>query len=213
MSLPHGDGLGRSQGAVRSADRRRARRPHRRGDRLRPAHDRRGNDIGKLTAIARAMVCECGMSEKLGPLAYGSRRRSASSSAATTASARKDYSEQTAREIDQEVRAHRRSGSTRRCKTLLDEQAREARGARRRRSSSARRSTPRSSSRPRGTRAPEARARRHPDLRREGQGEEREAPRREHLRRPAEARSGLDASANDSSAHRHGPRLWREFRP
>ena len=30
-----------------------------------------GNDIEKATNIARKMVCEWGMSEKLGPLAYG----------------------------------------------------------------------------------------------------------------------------------------------
>jgi cell division protease FtsH len=32
-----------------------------------------GNDIERCTEIARKMVCEWGMSEKLGPLSYGTR--------------------------------------------------------------------------------------------------------------------------------------------
>jgi cell division protease FtsH len=35
-----------------------------------------GNDIEKATEIARKMVCEWGMSEKLGPLAYGKKEES-----------------------------------------------------------------------------------------------------------------------------------------
>ncbi len=35
-----------------------------------------GNDIEKATEIAREMVCEWGMSEKLGPLAYGKKEES-----------------------------------------------------------------------------------------------------------------------------------------
>ena len=33
-----------------------------------------GNDIEKSTNIARKMVCEWGMSDKLGPIAYGAKR-------------------------------------------------------------------------------------------------------------------------------------------
>jgi len=60
------------------------------------------NDIRQLTAIARAMVCEYGMS-KLGPLAFGSEEGSIFLGRDYTQRSQ-DYSEQTAREIDQEVR-------------------------------------------------------------------------------------------------------------
>ncbi len=61
------------------------------------------NDIRQLTAIARAMVCEYGMS-KLGPLAFGAEEGAVFLGRDYTSNG-KDYSEQTAREIDQEVRA------------------------------------------------------------------------------------------------------------
>src|SRR6478752_2162212 len=61
------------------------------------------NDIRQLTQIARAMVCEYGMS-KLGPLAYGGEEGQVFLGR-DYGSNSKDYSEQTAREIDQEVRA------------------------------------------------------------------------------------------------------------
>ena len=60
------------------------------------------NDIRQLTAIARAMVCEYGMSS-LGPLAYGSEEGSIFLGKDYTQRSQ-DYSEQTAREIDAEVR-------------------------------------------------------------------------------------------------------------
>ncbi|HSQ65793.1 MAG TPA: ATP-dependent zinc metalloprotease FtsH [Polyangiaceae bacterium] len=60
------------------------------------------NDIRQLTAIARAMVCEYGMS-KLGPLAFGAEEGAVFLGRDYTSNS-KDYSEQTAREIDQEVR-------------------------------------------------------------------------------------------------------------
>ena len=60
------------------------------------------NDIRQLTAISRAMVCEYGMS-RLGPLAYGSEEGSIFLGRDYTQRSQ-DYSEQTAREIDQEVR-------------------------------------------------------------------------------------------------------------
>ncbi len=61
------------------------------------------NDIRQLTSIARAMVCEYGMSDALGPLAYGSEEGSVFLGKDYN-SRQQDYSEQTAREIDQEVR-------------------------------------------------------------------------------------------------------------
>src|SRR5688500_4961461 len=50
------------------------------------------------------MVCELGMSAKLGPVAYGENEESVFLGREMT-SRREDYSEETAREIDQEVRA------------------------------------------------------------------------------------------------------------
>jgi cell division protease FtsH len=63
-----------------------------------------GNDIEKATDIARKMVCEWGMSEKLGPLAYGKKEESIFLGR-DYGSRQQDYSEQTAVEIDQEVRS------------------------------------------------------------------------------------------------------------
>ncbi len=63
-----------------------------------------GNDIEKATDIARKMVCEWGMSEKLGPLAYGKKEESIFLGR-DYGQRTQDYSEQTAQEIDQEVRA------------------------------------------------------------------------------------------------------------
>ena len=61
------------------------------------------NDIRQLTQIARAMVCEYGMS-KLGPLAFGAEEGAVFLGRDYTSNS-KDYSEQTAREIDEEVRS------------------------------------------------------------------------------------------------------------
>jgi cell division protease FtsH len=63
-----------------------------------------GNDIERATDVARKMVCEWGMSEKLGPLAYGKKEESIFLGR-DYGSRQQDYSEQTAVEIDQEVRA------------------------------------------------------------------------------------------------------------
>jgi cell division protease FtsH len=60
------------------------------------------NDIKQLTTIARAMVCEYGMS-RMGPLSYGSEEGSIFLGRDYNQRSQ-DYSEQTAREIDQEVR-------------------------------------------------------------------------------------------------------------
>jgi len=62
-----------------------------------------GNDIEKSTNIARKMVCEWGMSEKLGPLSYGAKEEEIF--LGREIQRHKDYSESTAVEIDIEVRA------------------------------------------------------------------------------------------------------------
>ena len=61
-----------------------------------------GNDIEKATGIARKMVCEWGMSEKLGPLSYGAKEEEIF--LGREIQKHRDYSEKTAIEIDDEIR-------------------------------------------------------------------------------------------------------------
>jgi cell division protease FtsH len=61
-----------------------------------------GNDIERSTEIARKMVCEWGMSEKLGPLAFGQKEEQIFLGREFTQ--HRDYSEDTARLIDNEIR-------------------------------------------------------------------------------------------------------------
>jgi len=61
------------------------------------------NDIERATALARAMVCEWGMSDKLGPLAFGQADGEVFLGR-QIGNRTKDYSEATAIEIDNEVR-------------------------------------------------------------------------------------------------------------
>jgi cell division protease FtsH len=61
-----------------------------------------GNDIEKATNIARKMVCEWGMSEKLGPMSYGAKEEEIF--LGREIQKHRDYSEKTAIEIDEEVR-------------------------------------------------------------------------------------------------------------
>lgn len=60
------------------------------------------DDIRRATEIARAMVTELGMSEKIGPISYADRQ--GSDFLGTELARGRDHSEQTAREIDEEVR-------------------------------------------------------------------------------------------------------------
>ena len=61
-----------------------------------------GNDIEKATDLARRMVCEWGMSEKLGPMTFGKKEEEIFLGRDFTQKV--DYSENTAIEIDTEVR-------------------------------------------------------------------------------------------------------------
>ncbi len=61
-----------------------------------------GNDIEKATSIARKMVCEWGMSEKLGPLSYGAKQEEIF--LGREIQKHRDYSEKIANEIDEEIR-------------------------------------------------------------------------------------------------------------
>ena len=62
-----------------------------------------GDDIERATALARKMVCDWGMSDKLGPLTFGKTEQQIF--LGREIAKRRDYSEQTAIEIDQEVKA------------------------------------------------------------------------------------------------------------
>ncbi|MEA3546255.1 MAG: ATP-dependent zinc metalloprotease FtsH [Thermodesulfobacteriota bacterium] len=61
-----------------------------------------GNDIERATELARKMVCEWGMSEKLGPLTFGKKEEQIF--LGREISQHRDYSETTAIEIDNEVK-------------------------------------------------------------------------------------------------------------
>ncbi len=61
-----------------------------------------GNDIERATELARKMVCEWGMSDKLGPLAYGAKEEELFLGREITRT--RNFSEQTAIAIDVEVR-------------------------------------------------------------------------------------------------------------
>ncbi len=61
-----------------------------------------GNDIERSTEIARKMVCEWGMSEKLGPLTFGKKEEQIF--LGREFAQHRDYSEDTARLIDDEIR-------------------------------------------------------------------------------------------------------------
>ncbi|MFP4108041.1 MAG: ATP-dependent metallopeptidase FtsH/Yme1/Tma family protein, partial [Desulfonatronovibrio sp.] len=61
-----------------------------------------GNDIDRVTKMARKMVCEWGMSETIGPLAFGGKGEEVFLGREFTQ--HKEYSEETARLIDEEVK-------------------------------------------------------------------------------------------------------------
>jgi len=77
-----------------------------------------GNDIEKATDLARKMVCEWGMSEKLGPMTFGKKEEQIFLGRDFTQAA--EYSESTAIEIDTELRRIIQQGYTR-AKSLLKE--------------------------------------------------------------------------------------------
>ncbi len=77
-----------------------------------------GNDIERSTDIARKMVCEWGMSEKLGPLTYGQKEEEIFLGRQITR--QKNYSEDTAVSIDKEVKGIVDRGMTRAEQILRD---------------------------------------------------------------------------------------------
>jgi cell division protease FtsH len=60
-----------------------------------------GNDIERATNLARKMVCEWGMSDLMGPLSYG--KKDEQIFLGREFATHKDYSEETAQRIDQEI--------------------------------------------------------------------------------------------------------------
>lgn len=76
------------------------------------------NDIEQATDIARRMVCEWGMSAILGPIAYGQKEEPIF--LGKEIARHKDYSEETAKKIDNEVKAIVDGGLKRAC-SLLNE--------------------------------------------------------------------------------------------
>ena len=60
------------------------------------------NDLQRATALARQMICEYGMSEKIGPVTFGHRKDQVF--LGRDIARDKDYSEEVAAEIDKEVR-------------------------------------------------------------------------------------------------------------
>jgi cell division protease FtsH len=77
-----------------------------------------GNDIERATEMARKMVCEWGMSDKMGPLTYGSKEEQVF--LGKDFSSQKNFSDQTAKLIDQEVKALVMGGYNK-AKELLEE--------------------------------------------------------------------------------------------
>ncbi|HEX9078244.1 MAG TPA: cell division protein FtsH, partial [Desulfuromonadaceae bacterium] len=75
-----------------------------------------GNDIEQATEMARKMVCEWGMSDKMGPLSFG--KKDEQIFLGREMATHKNYSEATAVEIDAEIR-HIVDDSYRRALTLL----------------------------------------------------------------------------------------------
>jgi cell division protease FtsH len=77
-----------------------------------------GNDIERATALARKMVCEWGMSEKLGPLTFGKKEEEIF--LGREISQHRDYSEDTAILIDEEVKKIVNRGMERAMTVLKD---------------------------------------------------------------------------------------------
>jgi cell division protease FtsH len=77
-----------------------------------------GNDIEQATRLARKMVCEWGMSDRLGPLTFGKQEEQIF--LGREISQHRDYSEETAMEIDAEVKRIVKE-SHERAKALLTE--------------------------------------------------------------------------------------------
>lgn len=77
-----------------------------------------GNDIERATELARKMVCEWGMSDKMGPMSFG--RKEEAIFLGKEIQHSPEYSEDTARELDKEVRSIIMQGYDRARKILTE---------------------------------------------------------------------------------------------
>jgi cell division protease FtsH len=77
-----------------------------------------GNDLERATEIARKMICEWGMSDKVGPVTFGKREEQIF--LGKELARHKDYSEATALEIDREIKRVV-TENYKRAKTILEE--------------------------------------------------------------------------------------------
>ena len=80
-----------------------------------------GNDFERVTKLARRMVCEWGMSEAMGPLTFGKKEKQVF--LARAIARHQDYSKDTTRRIDQEVKRIVTANYARAHKILIDHQA------------------------------------------------------------------------------------------
>ena len=77
-----------------------------------------GNDIERASELARKMVCDFGMSEELGPLSFGKKEEQIF--LGRELSQHRDYGEDTARKIDEEVRRIVTNGYDTTCRLIED---------------------------------------------------------------------------------------------
>lgn len=79
-----------------------------------------GNDIERATELARKMVCEWGMSDRLGPLTFGKKNQEIF--LGREIAQHRDFSEETAKAIDEEVRRIIEEAEARATKILKENQ-------------------------------------------------------------------------------------------
>lgn len=77
-----------------------------------------GNDIERASNLARKMICEWGMSEELGPVTFGKKEEQIF--LGREISQHRDYSEETAKEIDEEVKKMLTTAHDRACRMIRD---------------------------------------------------------------------------------------------
>ncbi len=77
-----------------------------------------GNDIERASELARKMVCDFGMSKELGPLSFGKKEEQIF--LGRELSQHRDYGEETARKIDEEVRSIVTGSYEKTCQVIRD---------------------------------------------------------------------------------------------
>lgn len=77
-----------------------------------------GNDLERASNLARKMICEWGMSEELGPITFGKKEEQIF--LGREISQHRDYSEETAKEIDEEVKKMLTTAHDTACRMIRD---------------------------------------------------------------------------------------------